>query len=41
MNSLKFKTISLNFLEPSHTQMECDSMHSAIENEKRHRNVSL
>ena len=32
VNSLKFKTISLNFLEPGHAQM-------AIENEKRHRNV--
>lgn len=27
--------ITLNFLETGHTQMECDSMHSAIENAKK------
>ena len=30
-----FKTVSINFLEAGHIQVECDSMHSAIECEKR------
>ena len=34
-SSLHFDSISINFLEPGHTQMECDSMHSAIETAKR------
>ena len=34
-----FKTVSINFLEPGHTQMECDSMHSAIECEKKNTDV--
>ena len=36
---LQFITISLNFLEKGHTQMECDSMHSAIESEKKYKKV--
>ena len=34
-SSLHFDSISINFLEPGHMQMECDSMHSAIERAKR------
>ena len=29
------KTVSINFLEPGDRQMECDSMHSAIECDKK------
>ena len=33
--------ITLNFLESGYSHMECDSMHFAIEREKRHADVSL
>ncbi|GFO07209.1 hypothetical protein PoB_003371400 [Plakobranchus ocellatus] len=32
-------TISQNFLESGHTEMEVDSMHAAIEHEKKHTDV--
>lgn len=34
-------TITQKFLEKGHTQMECDSVHSAIETKLRHRDVHL
>ena len=36
-----FQTIDQKFLEPGHTQMECDSMHAAIENAKRNNSVFI
>ena len=35
----QLRSVELNFLEPGHTQMECDSMHSAIEYAKKNINV--
>ncbi len=35
----RMNEIVINFLETGHTQMQCDSMHAAIENEKRHKAV--
>ena len=39
VQSLPIEEITLNFLETGHTQMECDSMHAAIEHSKK--NVSV
>ena len=39
VQSLPLEEVTLNFLEPGHTQMECDSMHAAIEHSKK--NVSV
>ena len=36
---LQIRTITLIFLEKGHTQMKCDSMHSAIESERKHKKV--
>ena len=35
VQSLPLEEITLNFLETGHTQMECDSMHAAIELAKK------
>ena len=35
VQSLPVEEITLNFLETGHTQMECDSMHAAIEHSKK------
>ena len=35
VQSLPLEEITLNFLETGHTQMECDSMHAAIEQSKK------
>ena len=35
VNSTNIQTIEVNFLERGHTQMEADSMHSAIEGSKK------
>ena len=37
--STYLKVVNHKFLEPGHTQMECDSMHSAMEYAKRKTNI--
>jgi len=39
VQKLDIDVITHNFLESGHSMMECDSMHSAIEKEKRYRDV--
>ncbi|XP_050518028.1 uncharacterized protein LOC126892515 [Diabrotica virgifera virgifera] len=40
--SVKYQiVITQKFLEPGHTQMECDSVHSAIETKLKHREIHL
>ncbi len=39
VEKMAIKSIKLCFLEPGHTQMECDSMHASIEHEKKHKHV--